>query len=49
MYQTETFVVAQAKAIESAQELAQLAIENAKAITEIHFDVTKEAAESTQA
>ena len=49
MYQTETFVAAQAKAIESAQELAQLAIENAKAITDIHFDVTKEAAESTQA
>jgi hypothetical protein len=49
MYQTEKFVAAQAKAIESAQELAQLAIQNAKAITDIHFDVTKEAAESTQA
>jgi hypothetical protein len=49
MYQTEKFVAAQAKAIESAQELAQLAIENAKAITDIHFDVTKEAAASTQA
>jgi hypothetical protein len=49
MYQTEKFVAAQAKAIESAQELAQLAIENAKAITDIHFDVTKEAAQLTQA
>ena len=49
MYQTEKFVAAQAKAIKSAQELAQLAIENAKAITDIHFDVTKEAAQLTQA
>ena len=49
MYQTEKLVAAQAKAIESAQELAQLAIENAKAITDIHFDVTKEAAQLTQA
>jgi len=49
MYQTKKFVAAQAKAIESAQELAQLAIDNAKAITDIHFDVTKEAVASTQA
>jgi len=49
MYQTEKFVAAQAKAIKSAHELAQLAIENAKALTDIHFDVTKEAAASTQA
>ena len=49
MYQTKKFVAAQAKAIESAQELAQLAIDNAKAITDIHFDVTKETVASTQA
>ncbi|MBU3621479.1 phasin family protein [Polynucleobacter sp. CS-Odin-A6] len=49
MYQTEKLIAAQAKAIESAQELAQLAIDNAKAITDIHFDVTKEAVTSTQA
>jgi len=49
MYKTEKLVAAQAKAIESVQELAQLAIDNAKAITDIHFDVTKEAVASTQA
>ena len=42
MNQTEKLVATQAKAIESAHELAQLAIENAMAMTEIHFDVTKE-------
>jgi len=42
MSQTEKLVATQAKAIESAHELAQLAIENAMAMTEIHFDVTKE-------
>jgi len=42
MNQTEKLVATQAKAIESAHELAQLAIENAMAMTDIHFDVTKE-------
>jgi len=42
MNQTEKLVATQAKAIESAHELAQLAIENAMAMTEIHFGVTKE-------
>jgi len=46
MYQTEKLVAKQTKAIESAHELAQLAIENAMAMTEIHFDVTKTAVAS---
>ena len=47
MYQTEKFIAAQAKAIESTQELAQLAIENAKAITGFHFDVTRDTVAAT--
>ncbi len=48
MFQTEKFIATQAKAIESAQVLAQLAIENAKAIADIHYDATKDAVLATQ-
>ena len=47
MSHAEKFVAAQAKAIKSAHELANLAIENAMAITTIHFDLTKNAVETT--
>ncbi|WP_438978810.1 hypothetical protein [Polynucleobacter sp.] len=48
MFQTEKLIAAQAKAIESAQVLAQLAIENAKAVADIHYDATKDAVVATQ-
>ncbi|OYY06958.1 MAG: hypothetical protein B7Y67_18540, partial [Polynucleobacter sp. 35-46-11] len=48
MFQTEKFIATQAKAIESAQVLAQLAIENAKAIADIHYDATKDTVLATQ-
>ena len=47
MFQTEKLIAAQAKAIESAQVLAQLAIENAKAVADIHYDATKDAVLAT--
>jgi len=47
MYETKKFVAAQEKAIASAHELAQLAIENAMAMTEIQFDATRNAVAST--
>jgi len=47
MYETKKFVAAQEKAMASAHELAQLAIENAMAMTEIQFDATRNAVAST--
>lgn len=48
MFQTNKLITTQAKAIESAQALAQLAIENAKTIAEIQYDAAKDAAINVQ-
>jgi hypothetical protein len=42
MNQTEKLVATQTKAIQSGHEIAQLTMENAMAITEIYFDVTRD-------
>jgi formate-dependent phosphoribosylglycinamide formyltransferase (GAR transformylase) len=49
MYQADKLVATQAKAAESAQALAQLAIENAKTIAEIQYDAAKDAVATAQA
>ena len=49
MFQADKFLSTQTKAIESAQALAQLAIENAKTIAEIQYDVAKDAVITVQA
>ena len=49
MFQTDQFVANQAKVIESAQALSQLAIESVKAVSDIHCDAAKEALAATQA
>lgn len=49
MNQTEKMVATQSKAIESAHAIAQLAIENAMAMTEIHLDVTRDMLATAQA
>jgi tRNA G10 N-methylase Trm11 len=48
MFQTDKLVATQAKAIESAQALAQLAIDNAKVVAEIHYGATKDAVATAQ-
>lgn len=48
MFQTSKFVVTQAKAFEFAQVLAQLAINNAKVVAEIHYDASKNAMTTAQ-
>lgn len=49
MFQADQLVATQAKAIESAQVLAQLTIDNAKAVAEIHYDATRDAVAIVQA
>ena len=49
MFQADKLVATQAKAIESAQVLTQLTIDNAKAVAEIHYDATKGAVATAQA
>ncbi len=46
---TDKLSASQAKAIESAQALAQLAIENAQTIAEIQYDAAKDAVTTAQA
>jgi hypothetical protein len=48
MFQTDKLVANQAKAIELAQVLAQLAINNAKVVAEIHYDATKDVVATAQ-
>ncbi len=48
MFQTEKFIATQAKAIESAQALTRLAIDNAKAVVDIHHDAAKDAVVAAQ-
>jgi len=48
MFQNDQLIAVQAKSIESAQAIAQLAIVNAKAITEIHYDAVKESVVAVQ-
>ena len=49
MFQADKLVATQAKVAESAQALAQLAIENVKTITEIQYDAAKDAVAAAQA
>ena len=49
MYQAVKLVATQTKAAESAQALAQLAIENAKTIAGIQYDAAKDAVAAAQA
>jgi len=49
MNQTEKLVATQAKATQSAHAMAQLAIENAMAMAEIHFDATRDVLATAQA
>ena len=48
MFQTEKLIATHAKAIESAQALTRLAIDNAKAVVDIHHDAAKDAVVATQ-
>jgi len=49
MNQTEKLVATQLKATQSAHAMAQLAIENAMAMAEIHFDATRDVLATAQA
>ena len=49
MYQADKLVATQAKVAESAQALAQLAIENAKTIAEIQYDAARDVVATAQA
>ena len=48
MLHTEKLIAHQAKAIESAQTLTRLAIDNAKAVVDIHHDAAKDAVVAAQ-
>ena len=48
MYQAEKLTLAQTKAIESAKELAQLAIGNAKELADIHLQAAKDSVVAIQ-
>lgn len=48
MFQTDKLVATQAKAIESVQVLAQLVVDNAKAVAEMQYGAAKDAATISQ-